>query len=219
MKALLPFIVGAIVSSGVAYGQTPAPSPTPATDRGYVEGVAQSAFGNVTTQSYGVEFGYTVRRDLQVFGEFGKIRDVAGTTFTGDASTIANALSQVQPAAVGFTARRPVIFFAGGIKYRPPSTLPVQPYVLGGFGFGNVDNDVTFTLGGAAASESTLAQYVTLGTDLSGASTSPMLTLGGGVTMPLWRTLLLDVQYRYGRIFADEGISTNRAGVGFGVRF
>ena len=219
MKALLPFIVGAIVSSGVAYGQTPAPSPTPATDRGYVEGVAQSAFGNVTTQSYGVEFGYTVRRDLQVFGEFGKIRDVAGTTFTGDASTIANALSQVQPAAVGFTARRPVIFFAGGIKYRQPSTLPVQPYVLGGFGFGNVDNDVTFTLGGAAASESTLAQYVTLGTDLSGASTSPMLTLGGGVTMPLWRTLLLDVQYRYGRIFADEGISTNRAGVGFGVRF
>src|SRR5262245_48650241 len=158
-------------------------------------------------------------RGKRVFGEFGRIRDVADSTFTGDASTIANALSQLQPAAVGFSARRPVIFFGGGIKYRPPTTLPVQPYVLGGFGFGNVDNDVTFTVGGTAVSDATLAQYVTLGSDLSGSSTSPMLTLGGGAMVPLWRTLLLDLQYRYGRIFADEGINTNRAGIGFGIRF
>src|SRR4030095_2158365 len=49
MRSLL--IVGAsgLVVGGVASAQT--------TDRGYVEGVAQSAFGNVTSQSYGVEFG------------------------------------------------------------------------------------------------------------------------------------------------------------------
>jgi opacity protein-like surface antigen len=47
-----------------------------------------------------------------------------------------------------------------------------------------------------------------------------MLTLGGGATWQIWQTLMLDFQYRFGRIFADEqGITTNRAGVGFGVRF
>ena len=48
-------------------------------DRGYVEGVAESAFGNVTSQSFGAEVGVTVRPDLQVFGSFGHVRDVATT--------------------------------------------------------------------------------------------------------------------------------------------
>jgi len=222
MRSLLVLMSGAIVLSGVADAQTrtTAAPPSPAVEKGYVEGVAQSAFGNVTTQSYGVELGATVRPDLQVFAEFGKIKDVADTTFTGGASTIASALSRLQPAAVGFSARRPVIFVAGGVKYRPPTMLKVQPYVLGGFGFATVKNDVAFTLGGAETSAAALTQYVTFGSDLSGQSTKPLLTLGAGVTVPIWQTLVLDFQYRFGRIFADEqGITVNRAGVGFGVRF
>jgi opacity protein-like surface antigen len=213
---------GAIVLSGVADAQTrtAAAPPSPAVEKGYVEGVAQSAFGNVTTQSYGVELGATVRHDLQVFAEFGRIKNVADTTFTGGAGAIANALAQLQPAAVGFSARRPVIFFAGGVKYRPPTTLKVQPYVLGGFGFATVKNDVAFTLAGSETSASALAQYVTFGSDLSGQSTKPLLTLGAGVTWPIWQALLLDFQYRFGRIFTDEqATTTNRAGIGFGVRF
>jgi opacity protein-like surface antigen len=212
MKPLLMAIASATMLAGVAQAQTP--------DRGDIEGFAQSAFGNVTSQSYGVEFGATIKPTLQVYGEFGQIRDVADTTFTTSASTIANALAQVQSAAVGFTAKRPVVFGTGGIKYRPATTMKVQPYVLGGFGFAQVKNDVTFTLGGTEATDSALAPYVTLGSDLSGSSTVPMLTLGAGATVPLWRTLVLDLQYRFGRLFTeDEGISTNRAGVGFGVRF
>jgi opacity protein-like surface antigen len=213
---------GAIVLSGVADAQTrtAAAPPSPAVEKGYVEGVAQSAFGNVTTQSYGVELGATVRHDLQVFAEFGRIKNVADTTFAGGAGAIANALAQLQPAAVGFSARRPVIFVAGGVKYRPPTTLKVQPYVLGGFGFATVKNDVAFTLAGSETSASALAQYVTFGSDLSGQSTKPLLTLGAGVTWPIWQALLLDFQYRFGRIFTDEqATTTNRAGIGFGVRF
>ena len=222
MRTFLLLMSGAIVLSGVADAQTrtAAAPPSPAVEKGYVEGVAQSAFGNVTTQSYGVEVGATVRHDLQVFAEFGRIKDVADTTFTGGAGAIANALAQLQPAAVGFSARRPVIFVAGGVKYRPPTTLKVQPYVLGGFGFATVKNDVAFTLAGSETSASALAQYVTFGSDLSGQSTKPLLTLGAGVTWPIWQALLLDFQYRFGRIFTDEqATTTNRAGIGFGVRF
>jgi hypothetical protein len=61
---------------------------------------------------------------------------------------------------------------------------------------------------------------VQLGTDLSGSVTKPMLSLGGGVTWPVWRQLILDFQYRYGRIFADDqAIVAQRAGVGLGIMF
>ena len=217
--ALAMLSAGAIVLGGVAHAQGRTP-PSPAIEKGYVEGVAQSAFGNVTSQSYGVEFGATVHPNLQIVAEFGTIKTVASTAFTTDAGTIANALARVQPAAVGVSAKQPVVFFGAGAKYRPSSNLKVQPYLLGGFGFARVKNDVTFTLGGTEATGSALAPYVTLGSDLSGTLTKPMLTLGAGATWPLWQALVLDFQYRFGRIFAEEeGITTNRAGIGFGVRF
>jgi opacity protein-like surface antigen len=225
MKSCVRVIAAALVLNGVARAQTAATPATtasgrPAADRGYVEGVAQSAFGNVTTQSYGVEFGATMRPSLQVFGEFGQTRDVADTAFTNGAGAIASALARVQPAAVGVSAKRPVLFGGGGVKYRPATALTVQPYVLGGFGFARVKNNVTFTLGGAEAAAAALAPFVTLGSDLSGTSTRPLLTLGGGATWPIWQALMLDFQYRFGRIFTEEhGTTTNRAGIGFGVRF
>jgi hypothetical protein len=40
------------------------------------------------------------------------------------------------------------------------TTLRVQPYVLGGFGFARVKNNVTFTLGGAEAADAALAPFV-----------------------------------------------------------
>jgi hypothetical protein len=66
-----------------------------------------------------------------------------------------------------------------------------------------------------------LAPYgVVLGADLSGSYTKPMATVGLGVMWPAWQRLVLDFQYRYGRIFADgQGINVSRAGLGFGVRF
>jgi opacity protein-like surface antigen len=214
MRSVLAVVASAIVLGGVAHAQGPA------VEKGYVEGVAQSAFGNVTTQSYGVEFGATVRPDLQIFGEFGKIKSVASSAFTSDADTIAGALTQLQPASVAVSAKQPVVFFGGGAKYRPSSNLKVQPYVLGGVGLARVKSDVTFTLGGTEATESALAPFVTLGSDLSGTVTRPMLTLGAGATWPAWQSLIVDFQYRWGRIFAeDAGITTNRAGVGIGVRF
>lgn len=208
-------VLAACAFAGTAGAQTAPPPP----NHGYVVGVAQSAFGNVTTQSYGAELGVTVAPNVQVFGEVGQIKTVASTSFTTAASTIAGALAQVQPAAVGFSAKQPVTFFGAGAKYLIPTTTPVKPYVLGGFGMAKVKNDVVFTLGGADAG-SALAQYVTLGSDLSGDVTKPMLTLGGGVAIPVWQAIVLDLQYRYGRIFTEEqAITTNRAGIGFGVRF
>jgi hypothetical protein len=221
MKSILVLMVGAIVLCGVAEAQTSGgggAGPAPAT--GYVEGVAQAAFSNVQSQSYGVEVGYTITTGLQVFVEAGRIRDVATADLGPNAQTIAGALTLAQSSSVSYTAKEPVTFGVAGLKYLIPVSSNLEPYVLGGFGVARYTKDVRFLVGGTDVTGS-VAQYgVVLGSDLSGAFSRPMLSLGLGVTWPAWQRLIVDFQYRFGRIFADsQGINVSRAGVGVGIRF
>ena len=218
MRSFVALAIGMLALSGVASAQT---SPAPDADRGYVEGVLQSAFGNVTSQSFGAEVGVTVRPNLQVFGEFGKVRDVATTSIGSAAQLIAGFLSQTQ-AGVAFSVKEPVTFGVAGVKYTIPTTdTKIQPYVLGGVGMASVTQNVTFTVGGSDVTNSLATTYgVQLGTDLSGSFTKPMIVVGGGAMWPAWQRLVVDVQFRFGRILAEDGgINVSRAGIGLGVRF
>jgi opacity protein-like surface antigen len=222
MKSFLALIVSAIVPAGVAQAQTTAGGGGRAAEpsQGYVEGVLQSAFGNVTSQSYGAEAGLTIFTGVQVFVEAGRIRDVATRDLGVNAQTIAGALTLMQSNQVGYTVKEPVTFGVAGLKYLIPVRSKAEPYVMGGIGVARYTHDVRFLVGGTDVTAN-LAQYgVVLGSDLSGDFTKPMLTLGGGVAWPVWQQLIVDFQYRFGRIFADnQGINVSRAGVGVGVRF
>ena len=215
MRSVMLLTVAALMFGGVAHAQS-----APADDSGYVEGVAQSAFGNVTSQSYGVEAGFNVAPHVQIFGEVGQTRNVAPSTLGAAAQTIAGALAQTQ-GNVSFTAKEPVNFFAAGVKYLfLIDGSKAVPYVLGGFGIARLKRDVAFSVGGTDVTGSLQQFNIVLGTDLSGTSTRPMLTVGAGVTYPIWRHLGIDGQFRFGRIFAEEqGINAARAGLGIGVRF
>lgn len=207
--------LGMLTVSAAVHAQTPAAATA---DRGYVEVVAQSAFGNVTSQAFGAEAGVTVRPDLQVFGSFGRVRDAATTEIGMSATTIAQALTQLQTGAVSYSVREPVTFFVGGVRYRIRVASILKPYILGGIGMATVSKDVAFLIDGADAS-GTLSQYVTLGSDIAGHESKMMLTLGGGVVWPAWRQLIVDLQYQYGRISTDTAITVNRLGLGVGIRF
>jgi opacity protein-like surface antigen len=222
MRTHILAVAAIAVLAGASNVRAQARPAAPATteEHGYIEVVGQSAFGNVTSQSYGVEVGGNVAKNVQVFGELGNIRNVATPEISLAAQTIAAALTLVQPAAVTFSVKQPVLFFGGGVKYLIAiEQSKVRPYVLGGFGVARVKNDVAFQLAGTDATSS-LAQYVTIGSDLSGEVTKPMLTLGGGVVWPAWQRLILDFNFRYGRIFTETQATTvSRAGLGIGVSF
>jgi opacity protein-like surface antigen len=203
-----------LIAATAAHAQTTAAT----ADRGYVEGVAESAFGNVTSQSYGVEFGVTVRPDLQVFGSFGHIGNVATSELSAAAQSIASALTQVQPSSVSFSVNEPATFFVGGVRYRFSVDSTLKPYISGGLGVGSVSKDVKFLLGGTDATNN-ISQYVTLGSDVSGSESGLMFTFGGGVVWPAWRQLIVDLHYQFGHIATDTPINVSRAGVGVGVRF
>ena len=218
MRVLLPFVIGTLALSGVARAQTPASAPD--ADRGYVEAVIQSAFGNVTSQSYGAEGGVTVRPNIQVFVEAGMVRDVATSSIGTAAQVIAGFLSQTQ-ANVAFRVKEPVTFGVAGLKIIVPMEGRLRPYVLAGAGVASVTQDVAFTVGGSDVTSVLATQYgVQLGTDLSGSFTKPMIVAGAGAMWPAWQRLVVDLQFRFGRILAEDGgINVSRAGIGIGVRF
>jgi opacity protein-like surface antigen len=222
MRSVLALVVGALVLTGVAEAQQPAAgSALLDPGRWYAEGVAQSAFGNVTSQSYGGEIGVSIGYGLQVFIEGGETRDVSTAALGAAAQQIAGYLTRSQTGAtVTYQAKQPVAFGVAGLKYFIPLNGPVQPYIMAGGGVARVKQDVSFFISGVDVT-ATLPQYgVTLGSDLSGSTTDGMLTAGAGVMWPLWQHFLLDFQYRYDRIFApDQPINVNRAGIGIGVRF
>jgi opacity protein-like surface antigen len=204
--------------TGAAYAQTPAPAAQPAT-RGYAEVVAQSALGNVTSQSFGGELGVTIVPNIQVFLDAGRVNNVATADISSSAQLIAGALSQTQ-ANVLYTVKQPVTFGVAGVKYLITMASKAQPYVMVGGGVAQVKQNATFSAGGVDVT-STLPQLgVQLGSDLTGSFSKPMFVVGAGVTWPVWHQFAVDFQYRYGRILADDGgINVSRAGIGLGVRF
>jgi len=218
MRRCAALVVGMLVLGGVANAQTPAR--TSDADRGYVEGVIQSAFGNVTSQSIGAEIGVTIKPNLQVFVEAGQVRDTATASIGAAAQLMAGFLSQTQ-SNVAFSVKEPVTFGVAGLKYIVPMAGAVRPYVLGGAGIASVKQNVAFTIGGSDVTSSLASQYgVQLGTDLSGSFTKPMIVAGAGAMWSPWQRLIVDLQFRFGRILAEDGaINVSRAGVGIGVRF
>jgi opacity protein-like surface antigen len=215
MRLFAACAAGVLTLGGVAQAQT-APPP----DTGYVQAVAETAFGSSTSQSYGAEAGLAVQPNVQVFLEVGRINNVATQAFGAAAQSIAAGLAQTQT-NVGVTAKEPAVFGLAGIRYLVPiAGTKVLPYASVGFGLAKVSHDVTFTIDGADVTSRLDQFFVTLGGDLSGSLVRPMLALGGGVLVPVWRQVGVDLHYRYGRIFTPgEGINVNRAGIGLGVRF
>jgi len=211
MKISIAAILAWMALTGPLYAQT--------LSKGYVEGVAQSAFGNVTSQSYGVELGMSIVPSVQIFGEVGFTSDTAPASLGSSAQVIVDYLSRTQ-SNVAYTAKQPVTFGVAGFRFPFATTTKLEPYVLAAGGVAQVKKDVTFTIGGSDVT-SNLAQYgVVLGTDLSGSETKAMLSFGAGVAWPVWEKLVVDFQYRYGRVFTSgEGLNMNRVGVGIGVRF
>ena len=128
-------------------------------------------------------------------------------------------LSETQ-SRVAYHVRQPVTFGEAGLRYTFPASSRLEPYVLGGAGLARVRKNVAFSIGGNDVTAG-LQQYgVVLGSDLAGDETHPMLALGGGVVWPVHRPLMLDVQYRYGRVLGSgAGFTISRFGIGLGVRF
>ena len=212
MKIGFAVLVASVALSGAAYAQVPSASATPE-PKAFMAGFAQAAFGNTSSQSYGAEVGYTIRPGLEVVADGGFVNNTASSTFTANAQLLATGVARVAGSA-NYSAKQPLAFGQLNVRYTLPTAMRIRPYITVGGGMARVKKDTTFSTPAGP-----ISNYLTLGSDMSGTETKAMVSAGAGIAVPVGRVLYLDLQYRFGRVFADEAINVNRAGVGLGVRF
>src|SRR5437868_5175862 len=112
MKPLLAVVTVVLMLGGVVNAQSNLGGP----NKGYVEAVGQSAFGNVTSQSFGAELGVSIMPAVQVFIDAGRVMDAATSNLGPSAQLIAGFLSQTQ-SGVAYKVHEPVTFGVAGVKY------------------------------------------------------------------------------------------------------
>lgn len=219
MKRTVAVALGMMVLAGVASAQPPAGSDPATTAPRYIEVTGQITFGNTTSQAVSGEFGVFLRPTLALFVEGGGMRDVAGAPIVTAAQQIAAYLTTTQNAAGGYSVKQPVGYIVAGAKYALPVKSRLRPYVVVGAGGARVTQDAHFSVGGTDVTASLQQYNVVLGADLAGSITKPMVTFGLGANLSLGQRVLVDVGYRFGRIFTTDGINVSRVGAGMGVRF
>jgi opacity protein-like surface antigen len=204
--------------AGTARAQTPGAA---APERGYAEVTAGATFGHRSNSSIGVEAGYRlldinspVVDELHVFAEVGRMGDVATADVDARALLVANAIG------ASVSTMQEATYFDAGLKFRlmQLSYGAWRTYVLFGVGAAQVKTSANFS-GGSGV-------QVLLGQDLSGTLTKPLVTVGVGTNAKIGKRLLIDITYRYGRIFPkpdqienDVAINTQRLQAGIGIRF
>ena len=219
MRMFLIVIALFIVSVPSSYAQT--------LHNLYIGGSSGSATGpdGVSSDTFG-EVGWRIAPRLFVYGDVGQIHNLQPSAYQPivDSTT---ALLAGDGLTVSGSTREPAWYSAGGLRFETPAWKNLSPYVFGGAGFARITPAAQFTysagtLPGATPSpgDNVTQQLTSLGDFTQpAATTAPMLSLGGGVAVPVVRHLSVDVGYRYARIETDTPLHTQGATVGFGYRF
>jgi opacity protein-like surface antigen len=200
---------------------------------GYVTGLGGFARSVTnTTGDLAVEGGVRIAPHVMVIGSIGRLGNLqADLQPTLDATT--SALEANQGLSVIGGGTLPASYFTGGLRVEVPIRSRVMPYVLGGVGLARLNPTPQFTFSSGTmldGSTPDVGTDVTTALTSTGSFTTPpassafMLTLGGGVQVPVAPHWVVDAGYRYARIAADTTLSaspltTNGITFGFGYRF
>jgi opacity protein-like surface antigen len=203
----------------------------PGDSRGYVSGYGgfASAVGH-TTGDVLVEGGVRVLPHVKVFADLGRFSNLQSELQpTLDNTT--NALSTSQGLALAGGGSIPAWYGLGGVRVDVPAGSRVLPFVLGGVGMARLNPTPQFLFTGGTLPDGTVPVS---GTDVtstivsSGLFTTPpssnalMLTVGGGVQVPVASRWAVEVGYRYSHIAADSTLSASPLsanGMTFGIGY
>ena len=190
---------GAVCISGIASAQTPA-GQMPAAQAGPLGGrmsIGGVAGGGAVQKIGGLaggEFSVEVARGLDVYGEGLWIQNVASRRRIDLAQVISNSLQASQGKTATSDVVAPATYGGVGVRVELTNHGTIRPYATFSVGAAHVTLKPAFTLGGTDISASLAAYGVTLGSDLTGESTTA--AFGGGA----------GVRAIHGRFYVDGGI-------------
>ncbi|HVC19189.1 MAG TPA: outer membrane beta-barrel protein [Vicinamibacterales bacterium] len=217
MKQVVMGVVMLCLGGGAsARAQAPAPA---ADQHVFAQVDGGVTFGGTTSSVVQVEGGYRALPGLELFGEIGRMQDLAPHSTATRAGIIVGYLNRQGKGPAAATVHMPALYGAIGARYFLPAHRRLEPYLLAAVGLARTSSNVRFSLGGADITGQMPAYGVQLGSDLSGSQTNALVALGLGATLP-WRAIYFDGAIRYHRIFAaPAGINVGSATFGVGYRF
>ena len=175
---------------------------------------AVQAFGPVL----GAEVGIRAGHNLDLVAEGGWFQNAVSKSTFAAAGPIVAYLQATQGKAVSSKVKAPTTFATAGARWVFEGG-GLRPYVIVAVGGARVEIKSTFAIDGADATSTIAQKGVTLGQDLTGRSSHPAVTAGGGV-LKAFGGCYLDVGYRLTSIVTTgQATNVNRLNVGFGIRY
>ena len=189
-----------------------------AQEHGMAIGEAGVSFGSETGGTFGGTFGGG-GAPLQGIGEVGYFTNVTPKGIQDAADLIALLVSS-PGALVGVDVTAPAFYALGGVRGIVATSGAAKPYVQGGAGFARINAKLDFILNGSNINSLLIASGFVTKSDLEESGTNGLVSFGGGVQVAVGSRGVVDIGYRYYRIFTDDpAINVNRVFAGFGVRF
>ena len=197
--------------------------------RGYVAGAGGFAISPDATSGDAVgEIGVRIAPGLLVFGDLGQFHNLQPSGVQPTVNSTTAMLSDSIGLNVTGTGRVPAWYSVGGLRYEVPVRSRISPYIIGGVGFARLTPTAQFTYASGtlpdgstpSVGDDVTSQLISAGDFTAPSpSTAFMLTVGGGVEIPVARHWAVDAGYRVSRIAADTPLTAQGAMFGFGYRF
>ena len=170
----------------------------PARAQGFIHGLGGVTFGTEVGPVFGGGGGIAIGERLQIFGEFGRGRNVLPSELQDELDDLSDFLSDETGLPVTFDVRIPAFYGMGGARYAL-STGRVRPYLEGALGFARLSFDVV----SAEVGGIDLSDLVEEAADMDD-ETKALLMLGGGLNVPVNATFSVDIGYRWNGIFTED---------------
>jgi opacity protein-like surface antigen len=209
-----------------------------AQERAYVEGFggfatsASSATPNLTSGDAAFEAGVRVAPHVSVFGDVGRFANLTPSTVEPTVDSTVSALASNDGLDVTGSVKMPAKYVLGGARWDALSASRISPFVLGGIGVAHLTPKAIFNYTeGIVPNADPNASTPAMGDDVTTpivsaglfaqpvASTSFMMSFGGGLDVSLARHWAADAEYRFSRVSADTPLHAQGLAFGLGYRF
>jgi opacity protein-like surface antigen len=184
-----------------------------AQDKGYVQGVGGLTFQSEVSGLFGGEFGVNITRDVQIYGQVGRMINILPKSIQDDLDDAAQSLTVLTGDRWQFDGKIPATYFGGGVKLLIPTGARVRPFVIAGVGAATLKASIKeIDLGEILddlIDEGFIDEEDVRGTEFA-------FEFGGGLSIPVGVRMQIEGGYRLMRI---SSVNVSRFVGSVGVRF
>ena len=212
MKRVIPCAVALLVLAW--------PQVARADEHAFFRAFTGVSFGTKAGGLFGAAVGANVKKNVQVFGEFGRITNVLPKSVVQLIELESAAAAALVGGKASSTAKAPATYGLFGFRCILKDINSFRPFIEGGVGATRVTSSMAVQIRGSSTVSGDITSRVSDAFINSTPATKAMATFGAGLGLGIGKRGSLEIGYRYSRIFtSNPGINAHRVSGAFHVGF